>query len=239
MWKAVRSSIDTVFQTISPLFSIVKTILTTLKIQAMFVTFAHVLPILLYLGAALAAELEPLWTIKDGDVSVGGCKDFSTPLKQSYEEALELAQKGVDALTSLQHPRPAPNSDPLSWADPEADTAEWNRRARVAKALFAINAEPQTGVVAGPSDDRLKFAKGMYKIALQYTEWTMLTCVVAASFEAIVRNANQARSDTTKCRVYCSPNGFAYFGPGSKTPDGVTVDAGKLNARDLLKCCER
>lgn len=96
------------------------------------------------------AQLQPLWVPQKGARSVGGCDDDLDNMKKSYTESIEFAKGAILALQTLQQPLDPTTID-------EAAFLKWDRRARLAKAFFQIDAEPDEGNQKA-SEDRADFA---------------------------------------------------------------------------------
>ena len=95
---------------------------------------------------ATDAQLEPLWTPFPGERDVGGCdQDLQNP-KDSYSQAIAMAYSAIDALGNIEKKKP---QDPL-------EGQEWDRQARMAKAMFDIDTDPASGI---PSKMRLRRAR--------------------------------------------------------------------------------
>lgn len=110
---------------------------------------------------AADAQLEPLFQLQPGAVGVSGCDAHASNLKLGYTEAIKLAEQAIVSLNDLKKPQPHDGEDELSLSpQEEKDQKEWARQARIAKAMFAIDTDPNHGVVAGDSATRLDFAIG-------------------------------------------------------------------------------
>ena len=93
--------------------------------------FTILLPTICY-----AAALEPLWKPFPGQRDVGGCDADLQNLRQSYQQALLLVQAAIDAFGNIEKSKPA-----------DAKGAQtWDRQARMAKAMFDIEADPNSGI---------------------------------------------------------------------------------------------
>lgn len=111
----------------------------------------------------LAAELgPPLYIIAPGKEDVGGCDDHLDVLRKGYTEAIKIAFRAIEALEFIRNPLPDDDEDELSASNPSyvQGRKEWSRQARLAKAMFAIDTSPDTGVAAGESTFRLNYAIG-------------------------------------------------------------------------------
>lgn len=82
------------------------------------------------------AELEPLFTPFPGPRDEGGCDDDLQNLKDSYSQAIVLAEAAIAALRNINEPKPADLKE----------GQEWDRQARLAKAMFSIDTDPTRGV---------------------------------------------------------------------------------------------
>lgn len=92
---------------------------------------------------------------------MGGCDNYLNALKEGYTESLKIVTQAIKALQNIQNPQPHEDEDELNLTTQELqDQKEWSRQARLAKAMFAIDTDPQKGVVAGDSTNRLNFAIG-------------------------------------------------------------------------------
>ncbi|KAK4692070.1 hypothetical protein P7C71_g5065, partial [Lecanoromycetidae sp. Uapishka_2] len=176
----------------------------------LIITCSNLLIYSALLPSIFASSLEPLWRIAEGGQAVGGCDDNLNPLKSGYEEAIEMAKKAIQAFENIEKPRP-PLDEPILWWIPDrAETAPeaWDRQARLAKALLAIDVDRSVGI-AGSSKARFDFAM--------------------ASFKSITRDADTAIiSNNLKHRVYCSPKAIVYYPPGDNTKKGgPVVDSGE------------
>ncbi|KAL8649956.1 MAG: hypothetical protein Q9226_005353, partial [Calogaya cf. arnoldii] len=88
--------------------------------------------------------LEPLWKPFPGQSDVGGCDAHLQNLRDSYSQAIELCRAAIAALVNIEDPKPE---------DPR-EGQEWDRQARLAKALFNIETFPIAGVIDEISTDR-------------------------------------------------------------------------------------
>ncbi|KAL8780910.1 MAG: hypothetical protein Q9213_006250 [Squamulea squamosa] len=84
----------------------------------------------------LPAELEPLWKPFPGQRDDGGCDADLQNLRDSYSQAISICKAAVAALKNLAEPKPG---------EPK-EGQEWDRQARIAKAIFSLDTDPASGI---------------------------------------------------------------------------------------------
>ena len=93
--------------------------------------------ILLRLGLTTAdnsfTELEPF----HGNRDLGGCSQNLQKLKEFYSQVIELSKAAIVALHNLKNQKP----------DDSTKAQEWDRQARMAKAMFGLDADIASGVI--------------------------------------------------------------------------------------------
>ena len=85
------------------------------------------------------AELEPLWKPFPGQRDEGGCDQDLQDLKDSYSQAIVLSKAAIAGLSNIEGPKPE---------DPK-EGQEWDRQARIAKAMFNLETDPASGITSG------------------------------------------------------------------------------------------
>lgn len=90
------------------------------------------------------AELEPLWKPYPGPRDLGGCDEDLQNLKDSYSQAIEICKAAIAALNHIQDPKP----------EDLKEGQEWDRQARMAKAMFNLDTDPTAGIPGGPMRTR-------------------------------------------------------------------------------------
>ncbi|KAI4198363.1 MAG: hypothetical protein LQ346_002787 [Caloplaca aetnensis] len=140
------------------------------------------------------AELEPLFTPFPGPRDEGGCDDDLQNLKDSYSQAIVLAEAAIAALRNINEPKPADLKE----------GQEWDRQARLAKAMFSIDTDPTRGVADKGSRGRQGYTLRHLKSVVKYAHNT------------------SPPKDSTK-RVYCTPRFMLFVRNGEATPWGAPI----------------
>ncbi|KAI4275230.1 MAG: hypothetical protein LQ337_003369 [Flavoplaca oasis] len=133
--------------------------------------------------------LETSWKPFPGAIDVGGCDQDIQNLRDSYSQAIELCQAAIAALGNIEEPKP---EDP-------AEGQEWDRQARLAKAIFNIDANP-----AAPITDRAMRSR-LGTILSEYTGEARREEDAEKMIGHYKRIIRQASTPSATKRIYCTP----------------------------------
>ena len=124
-------------------------------IKSIYMIYALLLALLL--TGVIATDLSDHFVTFPGARTVGGCDADKDKLQTAYKEADKLVDNALKSLDSLSKRRPHFSADDISLSDSDKkDIQEWDRQARLLKALFAIDATPGEGVSTSESRSRLQ-----------------------------------------------------------------------------------
>jgi hypothetical protein len=130
-------------------------------IKAIYILYALLSALLLH--SAVATDLSEHFVTFPGARDVGGCDADKDKLQNRYKEAYLLIDNALKSLDGLSKQRPHFDADALSLSDSDKkDVREWDRQARLLKALFAMDTTPKKGVSIQESQDRLDRVKSKY-----------------------------------------------------------------------------
>jgi len=123
--------------------------------------FYSLLFTVLLLSSVTATDLKDHFVPFPGGRGKGGCDADTGKLQQGYKEAHQLVDKALESMTKLNKQRPHFKADKtkLSVSD-RKNWDDWDRQARLLKALFAIDTNPETGIVLGQSQKRFAEVEG-------------------------------------------------------------------------------
>lgn len=125
--------------------------------------FYNLLFTVLLLSSVTATDLKDHFIPFPGDRGKGGCDADTNKLQQGYKEAHQLVDKALISMAKLKKPRPHVNADKTKLSDSDKkDWDDWDRQARLLKALFAIDTDPGAGIVHGQSQTRFLQAEGEF-----------------------------------------------------------------------------
>lgn len=165
------------------------------------------------IALASPAILETSWKPFPGAIDVGGCDQDIQNLRDSYSQAIELCQAAIAALGNIEEPKP---EDP-------AEGQEWDRQARLAKAIFNIDANP-----AAPITDRAMRSR-LGTILSEYTGEARREEDAEKMIGHYKRIIRQASTPSATKRIYCTPRFMVYVPKGYKTPWGGPISGSKVN----------
>ncbi|KAL8768307.1 MAG: hypothetical protein Q9209_005446 [Squamulea sp. 1 TL-2023] len=150
----------------------------------------------------LSAELEPLWKPFPGQRDNGGCDADLQNLRDSYSQAISICKAAVAALKNLAEPK----------SDDPKEGQEWDRQARMAKAMFGIDTDPASGI----PDKRMSRRQEIYNSILRLAD-------------------SRSPPDQYTKRVYCTPRFMSYVRNGEKTPWGEAIGGSYPNGAFVWK----
>ena len=128
----------------------------------------YTLLLTLLLNGAIAHDLSDYFITFPGGRDVGGCDADISRLQQAYTEAYDLLGNAQTSLESLGKQRPHYTQDAVKLSSSDKrDVQEWDRQARLAKTLFAIDVDPAKGITDPSSVRRF----GAVQSKFSWTLW--------------------------------------------------------------------